>query len=219
MEEGTIQIMNRFSRRHSAYTLVEILVVMAIIAMLSALLFAVFSRVREKGRAAQCQSNLRQLALAFQQYSSDNGTFPCWYNSHQPSNPLPSNYPGLPWAVRIQPYVKDTAIFKCPSESTPANSDPMYPSGGDNDQLSSYTSYSYNLNLSSLPDSKVTRSSEVIMIFDNGPGAGFSAQNGTPGPMPSGNGDIHNGGANFAFVDGHVKWFRVWEPQTYFTVQ
>ena len=117
--------MNNYSRRSSAFTLIEMLVVIGIIAILSALLFPVYSRVREKGRAASCTSNLRQLALAFQQYTSDNGTFPCWYNAHQPTNPLPSNYPGLPWGVRIQPYIKNIAIFQCPSDKTPATSDPM----------------------------------------------------------------------------------------------
>lgn len=200
--------MNNFFRRHSAFTLVEMLVVIGIIAILSALLFPVYSRVCEKGRAASCTSNLRQLALAFQQYSADNGTFPCWYNEHQPTNPLPSSYPGLPWGVRIQSYVKDRAIFQCPSDSTPATSDPMYPSGYQRSYVASYTDYAYNLYLSGLADSKITQPSEVILIFDSGPGAAYTTS-GPPCPMPSCNGDIHSGGANFAFVDGHVKWINV----------
>ena len=195
--------MERF-RCRAAFTLIEILVVIAIISILSALLFSVFSRVREKGRATQCQSNLRQLALAVQQYSADNGTYPSWYNEHQPSNPLPNSYPGLPWAIRIMPYIKNQDVFQCPSDSYPATSDPMfsYPS-----KVSGFTDYSYNNNLSSLPDSKVTKASEVILFFDNLSGPAYMAQNGPPFPRPAANGDIHNGGANYVFTDGHAKWF------------
>ena len=63
--------------RKSAFTLIELLVVIAIIAILAAILFPVFAQAREKARQATCQSNLKQLGLAFLMYASDNdGTFP-----------------------------------------------------------------------------------------------------------------------------------------------
>ena len=194
--------MERFCRR-SAFTLIEILVVMAIIAILSALLFAAFSRVREKGRASQCQSNLRQLALAVQQYSADSGTYPSWYNEHNTANPPPNSYPGIPWGIRIMPYIKTRDVFQCPSDPYSATSDPMYIYG----KLSGFTDYNYNLNLSSLPDAKITRASEVILLFDGGSGPAYNCENSPPATGSAGNGDIHNGGANYVFTDGHAKWF------------
>ena len=56
-----------------AFTLIEILVVLGIIGILSALLFPVLARARENGRKAVCNSNMRQLGVAFSQYTQDYG--------------------------------------------------------------------------------------------------------------------------------------------------
>ena len=53
------------------FTLIELLVVIAIIAILAAILFPVFAKAREKARQSSCQSNLKQLGLAFAQYHQD----------------------------------------------------------------------------------------------------------------------------------------------------
>ena len=67
------------ARRHTdrAFTLIELLVVIAIIAVLAAILFPVFSKVRENARRTVCLSNMKQIALATQMYSADyDGYFP-----------------------------------------------------------------------------------------------------------------------------------------------
>ena len=63
--------MIRTSRR-KAFTLVELLVVIGIIAIIAAILFPVFARERATGRRASCLSNLKQIAAANLMYAQDN---------------------------------------------------------------------------------------------------------------------------------------------------
>ncbi len=58
-------------RKYLAFTIVEVLIVISILAILAALLFPVFSRVHENARHVSCVSNLKQLGLAFAQYEQD----------------------------------------------------------------------------------------------------------------------------------------------------
>ena len=92
----------------TAFTLVELLVVVAIIAILAAILFPVFARARENARRASCLSNLKQIGLGFLQYNQD-------YDENCPLISFPS--PALSWTTSTQPYLKSVQIFRCPSDS------------------------------------------------------------------------------------------------------
>jgi prepilin-type processing-associated H-X9-DG protein len=62
-------------RRSSAFTLVELLVVIGIIALLIGMLLPVISRAQQASRATKCMSNLRVIAQALFNYSADNRGF------------------------------------------------------------------------------------------------------------------------------------------------
>lgn len=122
--------------RSSAFTLIELLVVVAIIALLAAILFPVFARARENARKASCQSNMKQLGLAAQQYMSDfDGQLfhhhEDWVLDDGTQIPnLPSTVGGCsgggsgnsqaekPWIIFFQPYLKSRQIGFCPSDPT-----------------------------------------------------------------------------------------------------
>lgn len=123
------------SRRHtSAFTLIELLVVIAIIAILAAILFPVFAQAREKARQAACQSNMKQFALAFAQYASDNeGDYPC--PGGRNITPAPPGYVAPAWFSTtngqdnpnsaLYPYIKQRGkggssnVWSCPDALPP----------------------------------------------------------------------------------------------------
>src|SRR5689334_6020865 len=106
------------SRLRPAFTLVELLVVMAVLSVLAALLLPVLARARDDGRKASCLSNERQLAGALFLYTQDyDEYFPQTHPTGTPWTDPPDEVTLLaPWRELMEPYVTTARLFACPSD-------------------------------------------------------------------------------------------------------
>src|SRR6516164_2906474 len=94
-----------------AFTLVEVLVVIAIIGLLIALLLPAVQGTRESARKAQCANNLKQIGLALLHHETAKKTFPSGYVSAFDSSGTDTG-PGWGWASYMLPQMEENAIYK-----------------------------------------------------------------------------------------------------------
>ncbi len=189
-----------------AFTLIEILVVVAIVALLAAILFPVFARARENARRASCTSNLKQIFLAHSLYKEDyDGVF-------APSAYVNASGGRVEWPELFLSYTRSRQVFLCPSDAAS-------------------TQVSFGLNTIAFADVeflppqpngvhlgvlRFDATSEFVLACESGTGDDFQ----TPHPdswkiVPPSlalqfDGDSrpnprHFNRANVAFLDGHVK--------------
>lgn len=118
----------------AAFTLVELLVVIAVLAVLAAMLLPALTRAKQKSALAVCLSNEHQLAIAWQLYSSDNQERvvpngyvasganlpePLWVSGYT-HNDLPQFtdplYLVTEQKAAFSPYIRAAGVYKCPAD-------------------------------------------------------------------------------------------------------
>jgi prepilin-type N-terminal cleavage/methylation domain-containing protein/prepilin-type processing-associated H-X9-DG protein len=198
-------------RNRAGFTLIELLVVIAIIAILASILFPVFAKARGKARQTACLSNVKQLSLAIMSYATDyDSCTPCWISDDESVGPSLGH---ATWDVNIMPYVKNTQIFVCPDN--PFNHETTKPKDGVSQSGPkrgyALARYAANIDQDAPPNPVATvlfiaKGAYLPSTVSDAP-AEYCQQAGSGKNYGNGGADYrHNGGNNFAYLDGHAKW-------------
>src|SRR5262245_9340034 len=181
----------------TAFSLVELLVVIVIIAILAALLLPTLGKAKDRARQTQCASNLRQIVLSAVLYVEDHeDTFPA-----QPGDGLTAwefGGDGTNYYDLLMPYANSPQIWLCPSTKDVPG------------RLMSYHMNGLIITTIGLKSTAVSRPADTLLLGEGLQGARFDEAY----LRPDQNGRYlydrpqlnHRGGGNATFVDGHVKW-------------
>lgn len=96
-------------QRKVGFTLVELLVVIAMIGILVALLLPAVQKAREAGRRTECVNNLKQIGLGVIMHEEALRVYPMGRNARDPM--------GVSWAFRITPFIEERSVFDAYDEN------------------------------------------------------------------------------------------------------
>lgn len=202
--------------RNRGFTVIELLVVVAIIAILAGIVVPVFSAVKQKVQQATCVNNMRQLFLAIEQYANDNnGLLPRSSNSST-SKDGSKDCSAEVWFKAVDRYLTTLLLpdkreeISLQERLLLVKQDPVFKTVALSNQDKTRT---IKMNLNLVPSSECQRSidtikdtTKTVLLFDGRINSSGVADNfdGSYGSVAQ----RHSKAANILFVDGHVECIR-----------
>lgn len=198
--------------RGAGFTLIEMLVVIAIIVILASLMFPLVGTAMEKGRRTSCRNNVKQVGLAMMQWADDHkGWLPLKNElpGYDGSGNLQGEYPFRNHVLKLASngYVTVTSIWICPSDRWDGDANDIPIVDPKKFDYSTYDtmgncSYMYVSGYNNARSPEIPTKAPVLTDESNGQENGAA----TPGNMPDIT-DVDNHGAKFRnvlYLDGHV---------------
>jgi len=186
-------------RKRAGFTLVELLVVIAVIAILAALLLPALAKAKESARRSRCASNLKQIVLAAGIYADENDDrFPA-----QPSDGvavITTGGDGRNYYDLLMPLANNPEVWICPSAD---------PGPG---RLLAYHMNGLIITTNGLQATAIALPSQTLLVAETGIRRLFDQAylrpDHTAGYLYDRPQRNHSGGSNAGFVDGHVTWYH-----------
>ena len=182
---------------HRAFTLIELLTVIAIISVLAALLIGSVSRMVDAGRRVKCAQNLASLGKGFTAYMGEN-------EMSLPPKPL-TGEGAQDWMVKLDQYVPYSSnVYICPCHTTNLVASTI--------NTNMVTSYAINTYMRDYPSQFPMFRPKISPLFIPNPSKVGLLVDGSSGwlkeSQPERLSFVHRGTANVLFLDGHVQTMR-----------
>jgi len=212
------------------FTLIEVLVVIAIVAVLASLLLPVLGKSKGKAHGIVCMNHIKQLSIAWALYTDENEDRLVNNHGIQETLRRKENWANnlQDWGTRdgntnlldltsgkLAPYLSgDTAVFKCPSDRSVAENGPRIRSMSMNSLVGDPGELTNQFNPQMVQFFKMTEiptPADIYVFLDEHPDTindGFFMNRWEDyvwGNLPA---SFHDGAANLSFADGHVESHR-----------